>query len=394
MGLSRTNLAFFPNIVVWGDDHVNSFLSTAVPTILAPGNLEALKDFEGSAFIIVCPRRERGIIEASAGFHRIQQQLSVRFIDLDWDMKSKSHAILNLSEGHRRICREVAERAGFSIFLSPDCLLSAHAFRYLVDQARAGKRAVAAPGFRLIKERVEAEYEGLKCDGVVNISGRGLFRMFLEHRHPEMDGYFVCSRHFTRYPHYCFWPLKSSEAMLVRAFHLHPIMVHIPTDAYLDTLDHDTIDGDFVGRLVGDFDSVKVVRDVDDLTIFSLSPRNALLGKKIKHSYIPSHVAHWAFSSLNKAIHRYYFTQPIVMHTGEVNRAEVAELIERSGREAHEILHNPLPIRYVGFSDHVNPQTSNNAIATRDLLSELRWRVKSATWTQRFKGLKHLLGLE
>ena len=45
---------FFPNVVVWGDDYVKTFLDVTIPTLLADGNLPALKGIPGAALIIVC----------------------------------------------------------------------------------------------------------------------------------------------------------------------------------------------------------------------------------------------------------------------------------------------------------------------------------------------------
>jgi hypothetical protein len=385
------SVEFFPNVVLWGESYVRSFLETTVPTLLAPGNLEVLKPLKGSEFLIVCPEKERGYIEGSPEFQRITSFIPVRFLPFDWDMESKSQPILNLSEGHKRICQVIAKRAGFAVFLSPDCMLSANAFQHLVQAAQQGVRAVCAPGFRLIKEQVQAEFEKLRKNGVVRLTGRDLYRLFVLHHHAEMEGYFIDSQHFTRYPHYCFWPLNDRKAMVVRAFHLHPIMVQIPANAKLDTLDQDTIDGDFVGHIVGDFTKISVVRDVDDLVIFSLSPRTALPPEHVEHRYITSHVATWAFCGQNKSIHRYYFTQPILMHMDDVDQIEVAQLIEKSGRDSHDVLNNPRPIRYVGFSHEIVPNETLNTIATRELLNELQRRAKYAKWHQLIKGVRHLM---
>ncbi len=382
---------FFPNIVLWGRDYVQSFLRTTVPTLLAPGNLSVLTQFAGSEFLIVCPDGERMQIETSPEYELLRQLLPVRFVPLDWDLKSKAQPILNLSEGHRRICQIVAKQSGVAIFLSPDCVVSTNAFSFLVDATRRGVQAVAAPGFRLIKEEVLPECKRRAKSGAVSLSGRELFSMFLRHHHAEMDGYFVDSQSFTRYPHYCFWPAKGHEAMLVRAFHLHPIMVRIPNGANLDTLSFDTIDGDFVGRVIGDFTKIVVVRDVDELVIFSLSPRSALAPEMVDHKYDPKHVATWAYCNNNKAIHRYYFTQPIIMRASEVDQTEMAQLVEQSGREAHDILSHPRPIQYVGFSHEFVPNETLSTVGTRDLIRELRRRLKAANWRQCLVGMRLLL---
>jgi hypothetical protein len=380
------DLKFFPNVVLWGDGYVRTFLETTLPTLFASGNIKSLSALAGSEFLIVCPERERLMLMESPQYRRLVDSLPVRFLPLDWDLKEKAVPILNLSAGHRLICEEIAQHEGYAIFLSPDCLVSAGAFQFAVDAARQGFRVVAAPGFRLIKEETEPVLKTFEHGGAVQLSGRDLFALFLSHRHSEMDGYFTDSDQFTRYPHYCFWPFEGRMAMLVRAFHLHPFMVQIRADAALETLEHETIDGDFVGRIVGDFDSIRVVRDVDELVIFSVSPRKALRPEDVPHRYVPSHVSNFANSVLCKPIHRYYFTKPILMQASDVDQEDVALLVEKSGREAHQILSHVRPIQYIGFAQD-EPVDQLSSFSTQELLIELHRRIVRSNWRQRAKGL-------
>lgn len=384
-------LKFFPNIVVWGDKYVESFLRNTVPTLLAGGNLEVLSHFPGSEFLIVCPAAEQELIKRSPEFPALERCLPVRFLDLDWDMAAKSHSMLNMSEGHKRIATYIGSRDGFAIFLSPDCILSAGAVRYLVNVAESGLRAVVAPGIRLIKELVVPELDGRRESGRLNLSGRDLVIMFHRFAHAEMDGYFTDSSTFTRYPHYVFWRTGGGTNFVGRAFHLHPVMVQIPPDPDLRTLDHDTIDGDFVGRLVGDFSKIKVVGDSDDLVIFSLSSQADLRPEAVTHAFMPNHVAQWAYCGNNKAIHRFYFTQPFVMHDTNVDEQEVNRLIEQTGRVAHDILSHPEPIQYVGYA-HDKPHTSVLArVSTLALIAELRVRARPFALSKLVRGIKHLI---
>lgn len=332
---------FFPNVVVWGEEYVKTFLDVTVPTLLAGGNLPALKGVPGAELIIVCPQKERQLLQGSAALRACGRHVPVQFIDIDWDMGAKSQPILNMSEGHRRVCERVREKEGYAIFLSPDGLISSNALAHLLRLAGEGVRCVAAPGFRLTKERVEPVLRERVLDHTLALSGRDMVALFNRFKHPEMLGYYVDAPSFSAHPVYCFYPFNDRRNMVVRAFHLHPLMLQIPSCATLDALQYDTIDADFAGNVVGDFGRIHVVRDLDDIAIFSMTSENERAPDGAKRSYEPERFGRWSYGSMVHALHRFYVTHPILARETDVDEAELQALVDRSARDALLMLATP-----------------------------------------------------
>lgn len=335
---------FILTVTVWGSSYIEKFLRFALPTFLAPGNIPGLIKKRKVEFLIVTSAAGKIIIEESTIYRTLSAFLSVKFAVLDFDSLAKSSdretSMSLMSLGHRTACDYAVSRNGFCVFLGPDFLLSDGSLTYLDRRAAAGIRAVLLPGFRLIEEEAREVIINYYIDRVnhaVVIPPRRLVRMIFNHVHPEMKSYMVDSKDFSYCPNYVVWPLRSQDTLLVHAFHLHPLLVDVSRTQNFSTLARDTIDGDFVGRIIEDWEEIEIVRDSDDATVVSLTPKLAGPGIAAGATPDPDSVSRWAYSPVMTPLHRYCFTKIILLHAGPTPEAGALPLAE-TGRFVYDTL--------------------------------------------------------
>jgi hypothetical protein len=309
---------FILTVVVWGREFIHKFLHYALPTFLAPGNIPRIVDRRKCEFLIVTSFVDKRIIEQDSIFKMLTDFISVEFVVLDFEgMKQLPH--LKMSLGHRVACDYAVIRDAYCVFLGPDYLLSDGTLAYLDQRAAAGARAVLLPGFRLIEEEVREvitrKYVNTETFSMA-INPRDMVNLIFSHVHPEMKSYMVDSDSFSYCPNYVVWPLRSHDSLFVHAFHLHPLLLDLSGADDLSALDRDTIDGDFVGRVIDDWDDIEIIRDSDQALVVSLTPRQegpSVVGGNLPD---PANVGSWAYSAVMTPLHRYYFTKSIVFHSG------------------------------------------------------------------------------
>ncbi len=101
-------------------------------------------------------------------------------------------------------------------------------------------------------------------------------------------------------------------------FHLHPLLVDVSRSQGVSLLSHSglTIDGDFVGYVIDDWDAIEIVRDSDDAAVVSLTPKLAGPGIAGGAAPDPEIVSRWAYSSVMTPLHRHCFSKIILLHAG------------------------------------------------------------------------------
>jgi hypothetical protein len=353
---------FILTVTVWGRDYTEKFIRFALPTFLSSGNIPELVQKRKAEFLIITSAVSKIIISEAAIFNTLSFFIKITFIVLDFDGMSmlsdqkistgtpprgnavnRETSMTLMSLGHRTACDYTAACNGYCIFLGPDFLLSDGSLAYLDRRAAAGVRAILLPGFRLIEEEareVLVKYYIDTASHAITIPSRRLVRLIFNHVHPEMKSYMVDSGSFSYCPNYVVWPLPAQATLLVHAFHLHPLLVDVSRSQSFSSLTRDTIDGDFVGYVIDDWDAIEIVRDSDDATVVSLTPKLAGPGVAGGAKPDPDVVSRWAYSSVITPLHRHCFSKIILLHAGSKPLDSDLPLAE-TGRFVYESLRRP-----------------------------------------------------
>jgi hypothetical protein len=107
--------------------------------------------------------------------------------------------------------------------------------------------------------------------------------------------------------------------LLLRAFHLHPIMVSMQGKRDLSSLDSNTIDGDFLGYNIGDWEKIHVEQDSDNIVMFSLTGKDERRLPLVPNVASIEKVGAVAYGQSVNPLHRYFFTKAIKLHSGDLN---------------------------------------------------------------------------
>jgi hypothetical protein len=314
-------LPFFYVMVVWGTKYVDMFLELALPCFLSAGNLPALTNRAESKFLILTTPKDRSQIVNSPNFAHLAQLIEPVFVDSPWIAQNIPYH-LKAARGHRVAAEIAAQADGYCVFLCPDCMVSDGSFGFLERMARQGKHAVLTPGLRLVQETVYEELRDagrIRRDVPLTFTGRELVAFGLRHLHPEVQRYNWENPHFAMHPHMCTWNVPGETGLLIRAFHMHPMLVSLRGATDFPSLEESTIDGEFLGHNISDWEQVHVETDSDNLLIFSLTGGDERFTPLEQNSPDVERIRAMAYSPLVNPLHRAYFTRAIKLHAGELN---------------------------------------------------------------------------
>ena len=266
---------------VWGAEFGNLFLDICVPNQLSPANLAALP--AGSRYRIFTTAEDALWIEADPRLDAVRRQLPVDVVGIPAEEfedrgkpKRPSNRYKMMTTCHQRAIAEAAGDRAVLIFLSPDIILSEGTMAALVRRHIAGARAVLTTGLRLSRESFMA---ALGADASARtLPPRQLVALALQHLHPWTDSLMVNGRSANEFPTSVYWPVRSGERLegiLVRALHLHPLLVD---PVRRSELPRGTIDGHYLMRCCPKLKECHVVEDSDEFAVFELTPAERNIG--------------------------------------------------------------------------------------------------------------------
>jgi hypothetical protein len=306
---------------VWGEAFIDLFLNVCVPNQLTPGNLDALP--RGSRYRVLTTADDAPRLAASDALQRVGLLLPVDIVEVDAgdrevDLKyiRTRHRYKMMGACHRRAIADAAEHDAAIFFLAPDFVLGQGALAAIRGVHETGKRAVLTANLRLCRERFVAE---LKRRGVDRpLPSRVLVGMALEHLHPAIEDLMVDGSGTDTHPTAVYWPVRTRtgkrEGLLVRAFHLHPML--LDPVRRLEPL-RGTIDGHYVQRCCPREEQVYVVQDSDEVVTFELTPED----RSAEPPPSGRGISKWRLAAVASECDRYqrsHWHRPIRLHAGDI----------------------------------------------------------------------------
>ena len=363
-------------MVVWGEKYVDMLLDVALPCLLASGNLPALNNLSESRFLIMTTPSDAERIAASPVFKLLGTIVRAEFVDAPW-IEGDLTFYLKASRGHQEAARIAAEHGAYCVYLVPDILMSNGALQFLVKMARSGKQAVMVPGIRVVRESILREVRSTypsDSQGALNFSSRTLVDLGLRHIHISDQRYNWEHPHFSKSPVICTWNIPGEHGLLVRAFHLHPILMRINDANSIKLLDSNTIDDEFVGLNFGNWDSIHIETDSDNIVLFSLTDRDSRIEPLQPNAASVEKLRAVAYSHLSNPLHRYYFTKGIKLHSKELNE-KWAQVEKETGLLAYSALCVPgTGTPMIRHASEFLPYIKGDAL-TRELLMRIAKRL-------------------
>lgn len=255
--------------------------------------------------------------------------------DLPDGDKDKPYALMMAA--HADFIKKSNSDGSAMVFIPPDTVWGNGSFRRLLEIAQSGKRLVMLGSARLEKESFLSSLQRYMKGGVLpGISKRDLVRLAMNHLHNETESLVWNSGVSNIWPSILFWKVRR-EGLIVRAFHLHPLMVrpHIGSNFIPLTA---SIDGGYLANVCPDPADEYIVLDSDEIVAFELSTRRYRANQISFQRLTPPVIAKWANSTTNVTNfrHRQFIQHKIRLHAKAFSRTWKA-IEEDSDRVVHEI---------------------------------------------------------
>jgi hypothetical protein len=288
---------FIMSTPVWGAGHLGLFLNVCLPSLLAAGNLPSLAPNPQNRYLIYTRVEDQERLKAAPTFRRLSDIIPVEVLLIDEEITEPHRTMSNC---HADSVRRADEVRGATVFLPPDCVWSETSMAALQRIAQTGKSVVHMSGIRLDRDSVVPEIADRYSDDgmVLSVAPRELVSLGLRHLHPIAHTHFWKEHGDQLMPANLIWGVPN-EGLLLRCFHLHPLMVksQVPFAKF-----GSTIDDDLALRACPDASRDYVVTDSDEILAFEMSGLSRFVGTVCPKGSIEG-VAAWAEFGAN-ARHR------------------------------------------------------------------------------------------
>ncbi len=346
---------------VWGAAYTRCFLDIGLASLLAPGNLPAVRHEHGNLLHVFTTENDRLVIEKSPAWQRAQAVVDCRVDVIAPDVISIVQPHTTMSLCHRQAIASADTRGAAMMFYNPDIVLADGGMQALVRLLAQGKRAIQVLGLRLVKEEVVPllMQRHMSADGCsVVVAPRELMAIAMRHLHPFSLMHRYDAPGFDLMPQEVFWPV-GQEGIVARCFHIHPILVHPRMrNASFTT----TVDDDYLRAACPDAADEYVVADSDEFCLCELSAiQRGTTG--LPRNWPDIDIARWAWAQA-RPHHLEHFCRRIFLHAGRRSQDDWHAACVRSDEAVRRILDQLLEMGAAEARERVRRPERSPASAT------------------------------
>ena len=337
---------FYFLVTFWGGAYVDDFLDFCLASLMAPGNLPALKSTGWPCRIVICTTPADIVhLKTRPFFNQVAAGFPVDFIEFSGPGEGEGK-MLTMSRGHVLLSSRAHRDRALAVYLTPDMIFSARAIDCVGRAARDGVRALLVPAIRYSQEAVLDRFakDGIRVGGLpLAVPERKLAEIGIESLHSETRRYEFEKPWFATFPISVYW--RAAAGMVLYTFSWAPMLLDYGAmDGAHDqsTFEKWTMDGDYVYRNFDQPGHTRIVTDSDELMLvtltreadlrFDLKPHWAMRGELARRVAIARCYRHPSMDPLKRRI----FSTATLIHTGSPDaglralRARSGEIIDRS----------------------------------------------------------------
>ena len=304
-------VSFVFSTPVWGDGHIELFLDVSLPSLFAPGNFPGLQNNARNKYLIYTTSQDEDRLRNAPAVQRLSEIMSVEIRPIRKKIAAPHET---MSHCHLDSMQVADKEQAAAVFLAPDFVWSDGSMVRLEGIANSGKSVVHMSGIRLLRDGVVPELaEHYDPDrSVLSIGARELVGIARRHLHPIAITHFWKDYATGLMPANLIWDVPG-EGLLLRCYHLHPLMVK---SQVLFAKFNGTIDDDLPLQACPDATRDHVVVDSDELLAFEISGLSRVVGTTCPKGSVEG-VAEWVEVGTN-ARHRGLVHHPIRLHSGDM----------------------------------------------------------------------------
>ena len=270
-------------VVFWGVAHRNSFATMLLPSLLAPGNLPAIKDVAGSKLVLCTTEEDWNALQGLPLFAELKKLVDPLHIVIESPASSVNKYLHN-SFGFKLAIERCRRDRAFASLLSPDVVLSDRTLAYLREVAERGFEAILAPAMRFEMEKCLSALRKnglLLPDRPIVASGARLAAIAETGLHSEIRRFEWQASHFCRQPISVWWRLRDNNGILMHTTSWAMALVNFDALAEVQdkSLDVTTLDGVFILENFFKFNDsgrLHLVTDSDDMFLLPLTDESEM----------------------------------------------------------------------------------------------------------------------
>jgi len=218
-------LAFYS---VWGAEYIDRFLNYALPTQLTQGNLFALPS--GSAVKIATRESDVDRFLNSEAITLCKTMLDVEIIAFpDSTFQKKGDDKYGIIQRLQNHALTISRDFDAIIFGYADALWSEGSYRNALSRLAAGYDVILCVGLNVIEgqviDHIDKRFSALPISERA-IAPRDFAGMVYDNLHITARSHFWDHQYMNSYPSFVLWDVKG-RGILVRAFHLHPVIIRV-----------------------------------------------------------------------------------------------------------------------------------------------------------------------
>lgn len=274
---------FYFYVTLWGRRFCDYLLEYCIPSLLAPGNIPALRTRRRSKMLIATRPEDWAAMKATPIFRLLERYVDAVFLEIPPCPPDKS-GCEHMGVGHKAALDLAHRDQAYGILTVPDVLFSDGSIAALQQHARDGIELVmVGAALRLGEEPFLARLvemgaiprESRRDTGTpLSITGRQLSAAAVRGMHSEAERLEWEKPYSLPVPPGLWWRVPDEEGILIHALSWAPMLVDYGALARHDTscLEQWTIDGDYAYKNFGIASRMHVVQDSDEIFYAGFGP--------------------------------------------------------------------------------------------------------------------------
>ena len=281
----------FPTYIIvtfWGEEYRRYFLDYCLPSMMAPGNIPAIRNKAAARLLIATRDDDWQALQSEPIFIAAKQHIAIEQVRYEAALETPNNKKMSvMSQGHKLLVQRMFKDRARGVVAHPDMILADGAIRKIEELAGHGYKAIQCISVRFANEGLVSD---LRRDGRIErgkpiiCDAEELARLSIKHMHSEtvrlefeadIDDQGACS---------FFWVVTPGQNLLFHSANWVPLMIDYGSMETHDksTLDEWTLDGDYIAKNFSDARTVYTVPNTAELFFVCFTPEAKLNYRKIR----------------------------------------------------------------------------------------------------------------
>lgn len=270
------------SVVFWGEEYRRYFLDYCLASLMAEGNIPAIKDKPNAKLLIATTAEDWRLLQTEIIFQAARALIAIEHILHEVPERILiSEKMAVMSRAHKLLAQRMFEERAHGVFIYPDMIAATNFIGKLDELARRGFKAVLYMNVRFANEGILDELRTTgqaQCGQPLSIAAPELVQLTIRHMHSEM----ARSEFVKQYRDYgtasFFWMVSPGADLLFHCGSWVPMLMDYSAIEQHDitTFDEWTVDGDYVAKNVSKIEDVYALRSSDELFMISFTPESRL----------------------------------------------------------------------------------------------------------------------